>query len=440
MASLVPEAGNARNAPLPAGAWSTVVLLWLAGGSNYLTRVMLTTMRGSIMEEIPMTEAQFGLLTSGFLWVYAFVSPFGGFFADRFSRRMVVIGSIFAWSSITWATSYAKTFEQFLALRMLLGLSEAFYIPAALALIIDYHRGRTRAFATGLHTTGLIFGSTIGGLGGLLAEDYSWSYAYTVIGLPNLAFGLALYLFLRDAPREHADLAAATETPAPTAPIRLGEAFASLARTGTFYFVIACWCLQGAVGWMIIGWMPTHMREQYAMGQGAAGFSALGYVYAFQTLGLIAGGLWSDRWSQRFPRARVVIPALGFLVAAPAFWLTGTSDLFAFTVLSLALWGLAEGFLGANMMPIICLVVDARFRATALGFLNCFTAICGGLAIYGVGALRDANVSIRFVLIAAGVGILLCSAALWLVNAALIRAARARSPAGPAVAESAAAN
>lgn len=416
---------------LPSGAWLTVILLWFAGGSNYLTRVMLTTMRGSIMEEIPMTETQFGLLTSGFLWVYAFASPFGGFFADRFSRRLVVIGSIFAWSAITWATSYVKTFEHFLMLRMLLGLSEAFYIPAALALIADYHRGTTRAFATGLHTTGLIFGSTIGGLGGLLAENHGWSYAYTVVGLPNLVFGLMLFLFLRDAPREHVDSAAKAAITAPLKAkehIRLGEAFVSLFRSGPYYFVIGCWCLQGAVGWMIIGWMPTHMREQYSMGQGAAGFSALGYVYVFQTLGLLAGGLWSDRWSQIKPRARVIIPALGFLLAAPAFWMTGASNLIIFTIMSLVLWGLAEGFLGANMMPIICLVIDSRYRATALGVLNCFTAICGGLAIYGVGALRDAKVSISFVLTLAGGGVFLCSVTLWLVNSALKRREKASLP------------
>ncbi|MBL9216541.1 MAG: MFS transporter [Opitutaceae bacterium] len=403
---------------LPSGAWLAVGLLWLAGGSNYLTRTMLTTMRGSIMEEIPMSEAQFGLLTSGFLWVYAFVSPFGGFFADRFSRRLVVICSIFAWSTITWLTSYVKTFEQFLLLRALLGLSEAFYIPAAVALIIDFHRGPTRALAAGIHTTGLIFGSTIGGLGGWLAEDRGWSYAYTVIGLPNLAFGLLLYFFLRDAPREHQGPVAKANQ---ATNLSFLDAVVSLARTGPFYYVISCWCLQGAVGWMIIGWMPTHMREQFSLGQGAAGFSALGYVYVTQTIGLLIGGFWSDRWSATQPRARIIIPAMAFLLAAPAFWMTGYSNLIFFTILSLVLWGLAEGFLGANMMPIICLVVDSRYRATALGVLNCFTAICGGLAIYGVGALRDAKIGITMILVVAGVGVLLCGVTLWLVNAALKR-------------------
>lgn len=400
-----------------------VALLWFAGCSNYLTRTMLTTMRGSIMQDIPMSEAQFGLLTSVFLWVYAFVSPIGGFLADRFSRRLVIVGSIFAWSVITWLTSYAKTFPELLVLRAFLGLAEACYIPAALALITDYHRGPTRSLATGVHMTGLVFGSTIGGLGGWLAENHSWSYAYTVIGLPNVAFSLLLVFFLRDGVRE--SVPATNREPA-LEKVSFMAGLLTLARSGAFYFVISCWCLQGAVGWMIIGWMPTHMREHFSMGQGAAGFSALGYVYVTQTIGLLIGGFWSDRWSLKNPRARVILPAMAFFLAAPAFWLTGYSDLIGVTILSLIMWGLAEGFLGANMMPIICLTIDARYRATALGVLNCFTAVCGGLSIYGVGALRDAHVSVRLILTFAGVGVVFCAIFLVLVNLALRRAEAAR--------------
>src|SRR6266542_1626119 len=101
------------NAPPPASlsrAWLAVALLCVVGGLNYLDRNMILTMRKSIVEAVPMTDAQFGLLTSVFLWVYGILSPVAGFLADRFSRSRVIIISLFAWSAFTWLTAHANTF------------------------------------------------------------------------------------------------------------------------------------------------------------------------------------------------------------------------------------------------------------------------------------------------------------------------------------------
>jgi MFS family permease len=402
-----------KHTVLPPGAWRLVALLWVAGGSNYLARNMPTTMRGSIVEEITMTEAQFGLLMSGLLWVYAFASPFGGFLADRFNRRSMVLGSFFLWSIITTVTALVENFEQFLALRILLGLSQAFYIPAALALIVDCHRGPTRALAAGIHLTGYLFGASIGGVAGWLAEKHGWSYAYTVMGLPNLVFGVLLYFLLREPPRESLE---SVPSGSPVVEIKFSEALKSLSKTGPFYVMMAAMCVQGAIGWMIVGWMPTIMAEQFKMGQGAAGFSALGYLYAGQLVGLLGGGFWSDRLSLTNPRSRIIIPALAILLTAPAFLLTGWSPLIIFTIVSLVMWGVAMGCLGANMMPIVCLIVDVRYRATAIGMTNLVINICGGLAIYGVGLLRDAKFGVNLILTFAGFGVFLCGALLWLTN------------------------
>lgn len=405
-------------AALPLAAWIAVTVLWAAAASNYLTRTMVTTMRGSIVEAIPMSDAQFGLLTSAFLWVYAFASPFAGFVADRFSRRKVITVTLFIWSAITLLTAYVKSFEQFFTLRTLLGLSQAFYIPAAVALIIDYHRGSTRALAAGIHVTGMVAGSALGGLGGWLAAEQGWSRAYEIIAVPNLALAVVLFFFLREPPREGvAEAAADGGLPG----IRLGDALLSLARPGPFYAMMAFSLVQGAVSWMIIGWMPTQMKEQFSMGQGAAGFSALGFLYFFQTVGLLGGGHWSDRLSQANPRARVTLAAAAVLVAVPAFFLTGWIPMLAFTLLSLSLWGLAMGVVGANLMPIICLTVDARYRSTAMGVSNLCAAVSGGLAVYGVGALRDAKLGVNLILTFAGFGAFFCALFLWLVNVLLKR-------------------
>lgn len=412
-----PSPAVERSPPRPAwylGAWMVVAWLWLAGGSNYLTRTMLTTMRGSVIEDIAMTEAQFGLLTTGFLIVYAVASPFGGFLADRFSRRLVILLSVFAWSVITVATAYAKTFEHFLVLRCLLGLSQAFYIPAAVALIVDYHRGPTRARATGVHLTGMIAGAVLGGVGGWLAETHGWRYAYLVIGLPNMALGFFLYFSLKDVSRQTAATPSTTAAGAPA--IRLADAIRSLLRPGAYYYIAAAIGVQGAVSWIIIAWMPTIMREEFQMTQSSAGFATLGCLYTAQATGLITGGIWSDRASVRNPRARIIIPALAVLVTTPLFLLTGWTQHIGFTFASLAMWGLAMGFLGCNTMPMVCLVIDARYRATAVGFLNGFTSIFGGAAIYGLGKLRDANFEGSRVLTFAALGVLLVGGLLWLAN------------------------
>jgi MFS family permease len=189
----------------------------------------------------------------------------------------------------------------------------------------------------------------------------------------------------------------------------------SLARPGPFYLLIASMAIQGAVSWIIIAWMPTVMREKFKLGQGAAGISALGLLYILQTTGLVLGGIWSDRWSQSNPRARILLPAYAIMLAAPVLWLTGWSHLMVFTLVSLCAYGLVMGFMGSNLMAIVCLVVDARYRATAMGVMNGGTAIAGGLAIYGVGALRDAGVGVGSILAFAGLGVFLCGFLLWLV-------------------------
>src|ERR1051325_10653610 len=100
-------------------AWAVVVLLAIVGGLNYLDRNMILTMRKSIIAAVPMNEAQFGLLTSIFLWVYGLLSPIAGFLADRFSRSRVIIGSLCVWSAVTWLTAHATTFGALLTARAL---------------------------------------------------------------------------------------------------------------------------------------------------------------------------------------------------------------------------------------------------------------------------------------------------------------------------------
>ncbi len=171
---------------------------------NYLDRMLMATMRTSIRADIPSiaNDADFGFLMAVFMWVYAILSPIGGYLADRFNRRGVVILSLFVWSAMTWLTGHARTFEQMAWTRALMGVSEAFYIPAALALIADFHSGPTRSRAVGIHMCGIYAGQALGGVGGYIADTSSWRNAFYGFGAAGVFYAILLLLMLKDSRAE----------------------------------------------------------------------------------------------------------------------------------------------------------------------------------------------------------------------------------------------
>ncbi|WP_353719959.1 MFS transporter [Dyadobacter sp. 676] len=246
-------------------AWLVVAMLCVVGGLNYLDRMMITTMRSSIIAAIPMSEAQFGLLTSVFLWIYGLLSPVAGYLADRFNRSRVIVGSLFVWSLVTWLTSRATTFEELLVTRALMGISEACYIPAALALIVDYHRGRTRSRATGIHMAGVYIGQSLGFVGGWLAESRTWNFAFVVFGVIGVVYALILAFSLKDAPVRQRETARREEVTG------FADAVRNLFRQPAYLIALAAWGLLGVVSWMINGWLPTYYKEHFNLSQTQAG-------------------------------------------------------------------------------------------------------------------------------------------------------------------------
>src|SRR5215813_11821644 len=180
--------------------WVVVGLLWFVALLNYMDRQILSTMKPAMAIDIVELEsaAVFGNLMAVFLWIYGFMSPVAGVVADKFNRKWLIVGSLFVWSAVTFAMGYADTYEQLYALRAIMGVSEALYIPAGLSLIADYHSDKSRSLAVGIHMTGFYFGQALGGFGGTVAANYSWHYTFMLFGLIGIVYSFVLILFLRE--------------------------------------------------------------------------------------------------------------------------------------------------------------------------------------------------------------------------------------------------
>ena len=381
-------------------AWLVVALLMPVALLNYLDRQMLASMKFSVMRDVPdiALEANWGAILATFKWVYAGLSPIGGYLADRYSRRHVIAGSLLVWSLITWLTGHVTSYDQLLATRALMGISEAFYIPAALALIADVHRGPTRSRAVGFHQMGIYLGVIVGGFGGYAADHpgLGWRWAFDVCGIVGMAYAVPLFILLGRA-------VTATQRQAPASgrastaddAIGPGRAVRELLGNGSFLLLVAYFTLPALAAWIVRDWMPAILKAEFAIGQGLAGVSATLYWQLAAIVGAVGGGWLADRWMRRNPRGRIYTSALSMALLVPAMFGVGyapqTGQLWI-AVAFLVMFGLGWGVFDANNMPILSQVVRPSLRATGYGVMNLVSISCGGFADWGFGLLRDRHV------------------------------------------------
>jgi len=386
-------------------AWFIVALLFPVALLNYLDRQMLATMKASMVGDIPTiaNRADWGLILGCFKWTYAVLSPFGGYIADRFSKRYVIGGSLFVWSAVTWWTGHVTTFNELLAARALMGISEAFYIPAALALISEFHFGSTRSRAIGVHQTGIYVGQILGGFAGYVADspDYGWRWMFTTCGMIGVIYAMPLIAALRDPVRPAAP-AGSEPGPAPTSGVVRG-----LLTNRNFLLLVAYFTLPAIAGWVVRDWMPEILREKFSLGQGKAGVSAILYVQLASLVGALIGGTLADRWMKTTNRGRIFTSAIGMSLFLPALFGVGNAPTLTFAIAGLIIFGLGWGFFDCNNMPILCQIARPEWRATGYGIMNLVSISCGGFGDWAFGALRDRHVPLNLIFgVFAGVALL----------------------------------
>lgn len=371
--------------------WLVVALLWVVALLNYMDRQMLSTMQDAMkldIVELQKAEA-FGALMAVFLWIYGIVSPFAGVVADRVSRKKLVVGSLFVWSAVTYLMGYATDFTQLYWLRALMGVSEALYIPSALSLIADWHEGKSRSLAIGIHMTGLYVGQAVGGFGATIAATFSWHSTFYWFGIIGIAYSVVLALLLHDKPKA---VAAVSASPNPATLMKkesLWRGLSVVLSTWAFWVILIYFAVPSLPGWATKNWLPTLFAENLGLEMAQAGPMSTITIAASSFVGVLLGGVLSDKWVLRNIRGRIYTSAIGLGMTIPALVLLGFGHSVVAVVGAGMLFGIGFGMFDANNMPILCQIISAKYRATAYGVMNMVGVFAGAAVTHLLGKWTD---------------------------------------------------
>ena len=375
--------------------WLVVALLWVVALLNYMDRQMLSTMRDAMQIDIAELESavNFGRLMAIFLWIYGLVSPFAGAIADRLSRKWLIIGSLGVWSAVTLLMGYCTTYNQVFWLRALMGVSEALYIPAGLSLIADYHTGKSKSFAIGIHMTGLYLGQARGGFGATLAEKFSWQQTFHWFGIIGVVYAILLIALLY----EKRNQSVKTEAAEPIQKIPVLKGFGMIFSNIAFWIILFFFASTSLPGWATKNWLPTLFAESLGAPMSEAGPISTITIAISSFIGILIGGPLSDNWVKKNIKGRIYTSAIGLSLMIPALLLLGLGTGMVAAIAAGLFFGIGYGMFDTNNMPILCQFVPSRLRATAYGIMNMTGVMMGAVCTQVLGKWAEGgNLGLAF--------------------------------------------
>jgi MFS family permease len=364
-------------------AWAIVFMLFAVACLNYADRTAISSVFPLLKSELGLSDIELAALGTAFLWTYAFCSPFSGMLADRYSRSRIIIISMVAWSAVTAATGFSRDAQDLIILRVLLGIAESAYLPAAIALIADQHPPGSRGAAMGLHLCGLNLGLVAGGgLAGYLGETYGWRSSFLVLGLSGFVMAATASRVLRDGAKPIVKKKATS-----TAPVIRAQLL-RLVQTPS-YLVIITEAMTIAIGtWMFFNWMPLYFTETYGMSLTAAGLSGTMTLQLSASLGILIGGFLSDRIARKGARRRMLFMSLCYFAAAPCLLVFFGQNPIVVVSAAVVIFSFGRALAASNEDAILCDVLPSDSRATALGIINTMNCLAGGVGILIAGFLK----------------------------------------------------
>lgn len=396
-----------------------LIMLFLAMVINYVDRSALSIAMPFMTKDFHLSPADKGLIFASFSVGYALFNFLGGYFADRWGSRLVLLYSMSFWSVMCALTAAVSSFGSLFAVRVLFGAGEGPNSSTANKVVNNWFPLNERARATGFNQAGGPLGGALSGpLIGALALTFGWRASFIVMGVLGLLWAFAWYRLTTETPAGHPRVSArelalinADQEAAPAAATKEGAPRPSIrdviTNPAVFVTGISLFCYNYIL-FFFITWFPTYLVDAKGISlQNMSMVTSLPWIVG--AVGYLSGGILIDaifRATGKKIFSRKVVLVTSLLISAVCIGLTGLVD---GATMAVGLMTVAIGFLMLAAPAYWTLIQDSVPRhqvGTASGFMHGLANISGivgpavtGFLIQGTGTYASAFV------LAGGLGI-----------------------------------
>lgn len=299
--------------------WFFVMLILVAAIINYLDRANLSVANPIISKEFHLSPLQMGVLLSAFLWPYALANLPAGWLVDKFGAKKMFAWASGSWSLVTIFTAFTNSYSLFYTLRVLLGISESPFFPAAVKAIDRWFSKKDRGTPLAIINTGSQIANGIAPpLLTALMLAYSWKIMFIIVGIAGLIV-MALWIFFYREPKEG-------EVPKEVEPsIQAELAEKSVSWGGLFKYKSTWYMIIGNFGlvytmWTFLTWLPGYLVSDRGLSILKTGWIA-SIPFLVGIIGVPLGGIISDyfiRKGYQPIQARKIPLVCGAILAAIA--------------------------------------------------------------------------------------------------------------------------
>jgi MFS transporter, ACS family, D-galactonate transporter len=286
------------------GAWLIVTLLFLFMLINFADKAVIGIAAVPIMQELQLSPRQFGLIGSSFFLLFSVSAIITGFIVNRVQTRWALLTMGLVWALTQFPMLGTVGFATLVGCRVALGAGEGPAYPVALHSAYKWFPNELRTLPTAIIAQGAGIGIMVAlPLLNWVIVNYSWHWAFGVLGIAGLAWSAAWLVLGREG-----SLTAATGTDATPTPERI--AYGRLLFSPT---VIASWCASFGAQWGLsqaLSWQGAFLIKGLGFTQGSIGL--LGALPAGASVILVVSAGWfSQRLLARGASSRMARGILG---------------------------------------------------------------------------------------------------------------------------------